>query len=703
MAAMSVRVLSSENSDTKEVKTHVQYFLRFGNKKLKLIIYLLSAISIGSSIVGYCRFSNNSHVIAYHAIPFFAAALSSIITIIMKFDLEDESMLFFKNRELLLFVVNIVFIISTLFVGHSNNIIVILIFRFIQGICIGFLSFITSIMISEVQKEYFKYYILSFGFGLCLGNIFLSKWPILSLSSSILQASLILICKPNKKSNVKNSNPTYELKMILASISMNLVESFPGNIIIIVSNKIESNLKAFYYSITFGISFAFGMFIFNKIQGTRDEDDCTILFYNYISYLCRFIAFLLIIHNVRGSLYLIYFCYGIGTFTFPWLHYFTQKYDGPGYLLIWGCFWFSNFISSLIYMCTSNYTLSIIGISITGSILICGIVKVLIHISKTSICSKISCDNTLIWSILLGFGGILIGTIIAPGHYESTINDPYGLWGKFSSYPSFFAFIGAFIAFINLCIDCITDTRVLVTIGNAMYILSTVLMNLQGVSMIVFKYFQSVAIGFVSILFPLMMAKMPKKYFYYSIHFYLLMIPAGMLVVSYTKELYTRFIHILPITYIILVWLSTLWEYRCHNIDIGNCSPYDFLVSLSGSFIKGFPCNSLCVYHYNEYGKYNAMIRLIFGFLFQILHCIIFFVISPNFARFYDALTAMYITGILIWMITIFVAYSLEDNDYAHFILIACNSFGVMQAPCLTAALTNAPGNVINHFLFIWF
>ncbi|EAY05096.1 hypothetical protein TVAG_108300 [Trichomonas vaginalis G3] len=723
----------------------LDFDLRSDNEFFNTIIYCLSAIAIGAAVVGKCNLKDDYYVMIYHTVPLFGAAFASLITVLFKICLDYKYIFIFENRELQLMVFNIIFIISTAIVGYLDNPIIVLVFRGIEGIAIGFLAFLSSIMISELQKEFFSFYLGSFAVGLSIGNCILEKWPILALLASSLQAMTICFLEPNKATDFDFDCELFTGKEYeWATPILTTLDAFVGVIGIFIYNSrnAKSYLDAFYYDIAFCAAAIMSIVIFYFIFNENDGEPLTLL-YHYLSIVVLLVGFVLYYLQITAGLYVIGAGIGFGAFNVPWACFISDNYYGPSFIFAWGCFWIANGSAAFLYLKVRSETWAVIGwISMT---VLVGIAALAGYVLFTkAIRHNCALNNSVFWCIFLGLGGILVGTIIAPGiydddeyhypqgispdynssdfsnyyynhYYEEYIEDhksgfevnfrwQFGSWGKFSSYPPLFALVGAGITIlIDMCV--LSDLRILFTIANFAYILFTGLMIIGGIPMIVFKYLQSVAIGSFSILIPLMMRSVASSEgFYHAISFYLLMIPVGMLIVSYVQIYYMYFVHALPLFYIILIWFSDEFDYECDDAD-GSDDPtyFDMALALAAPFYRGFCCNCLWVYHYKGMGKFVSMLHVILGVVFAILYgmCVgCDYLDSTCYTIFKFQMGLLYLAAGIVAVI--FIGDN-SDRTPAIAVMAAAYSFGIFQLPYLRSANNHDAFSISMFTLMNWF
>ncbi|EAX92139.1 hypothetical protein TVAG_347220 [Trichomonas vaginalis G3] len=675
------------------------------NDIYKFVIYSLSAISIGSSIIGHCKFDDFSNVVAYHSIPFFSAFLSSIIAILTMIGSLNESILFIKNRELLLTIFNILFIISTGVVGYSKNVTVVLVFRGFQGFAIVFLAFVNTITISEMDRYCNGIYLLIFALGLSLGNTCLDSWPILALITSSLQLLLIWTCKANFKMYID-----VEAEMFIGDESLdflvhifNAIYASVGSLGIFIYNyrSTETRAETFFYDLPFFLCAVFSVIVIYCITNKNHEP----LFYNYVSIIVLFIGFALYYFEHKARKYVISSGLGLGVFV-PWFRYFTDKYNRASLVFTWGCFWLANGCFSFLYLYVTPHTWSLVGWIITAIIIFVTLVVLYILLVKFIGDSSCTIDNEVFWDICLGLGGILVRTIIAPGYYESTDSDPFGIWGVYSSYPPLFAAFGLVITCIGVGCDIIKDTRISFALVNFAYILFTGLMNIKGTTvMIVFKYFQSITIGAYSALIPIMLANVASwdDNYFHAMSFYLLMIPLGMFLSSFSQRDYLYYVYVLPVLYILIIVFTSNWTDGCEiENQYKHFTHFQAGLAILGSFFGGFCLNSQWVYNHHGYGFFMALVQCVISAVFHIIYSIMKGCDCIEDCG-YIVLKVFMIMLELSACIIAIIYMNTDATELALLPLSASYDFGIFQIPFLKSAEDLDTLTIVVFQFFVWF
>ncbi|EAX94679.1 hypothetical protein TVAG_335150 [Trichomonas vaginalis G3] len=422
------------------------------NKFIRLVIYSLSALSIGSSMIGKCKLTNTWDVTLYHAVPLFAAVLASIVIIISKIRMKNYAVFIFENRELEIAIFNIIFIISTGIVGYIDSPIVVLVFRSIEGLSVGFLTIISSIMVAEIELIYFNIYLGFFAIGLTIGNCILEKWVIFSLITSSLQLFLIWICKPEKYTYRFEFSKELFIggNMEYVTPILHTVNAFAGVIGMFIYNSriSQTYLQAFYYDLAFCVAAIFSIIIFYLLYAQNDTP--LVLLYHYFSLVTLLIGHILYYVKVKAGLYVIGAGIGLGAFGVPWFKFVSKSYSVCAFIFAWGCFWLANGCAIFLYLLTGIGTWTLIGYVLTGTAVFGALAAGYIILTKKLQKRCDVCENIYIWDTLLGLGGILIGTIIAPGPLDKKSGPVFDdeKWAVFSSYPPLFAFVGAFATFL---------------------------------------------------------------------------------------------------------------------------------------------------------------------------------------------------------------------------------------------------------------
>lgn len=272
-------------------------------------------------------------------LPFFIAAVPAVIVAVLRLCCEVTLV---PDSRILLTVANILFIVFQIIIIQTvEHRVVRIVFRCLQGLVVGYLSFILPMLLIKVSECYFPAYIISFALGIVLSKLLNSFWFYISFIFPSLQIILIWIGESDLfeidfddwEDVIFDSFPVF--------ISQ-IPQAFLGSLafwMIPYDKEWHSPLLLLTFILPVIASTIIYYFLYNGFELYS-------LFSSILPLIFFFAAFF--VAGNQSSYFITAFAIGAFTFSMPWTIFYSKNSESCC-ILTWGSFWILNGFAYLMY------------------------------------------------------------------------------------------------------------------------------------------------------------------------------------------------------------------------------------------------------------------------------------------------------------------------------------------------------------------